>query len=428
MIGMMFMLICYLVLIIIRPHEYGVEVSESPIPRLFLLGGFLFWLGAAEKNLRVPQATLVPALSVWAMLSLMSMLYLDGTIEAFLEFVPLMLFFYPLSAAATSRRSLHVILATILISAGVLALHSIEQAQSGIGWSGQPLVNGRVQYIGILSDPNDLGMLFVFSVPIATTYVFHASNFLFRIGSVGILGLLLYGIILTDSRGSLLAVLAITGLYMIRRYGRVATISIGVMGLPVLFAATRLSTIDTEEESAAGRLDAWYAGLQMFESDPIFGAGFGLFTDHHYLTAHNSWVLAIGELGLPGYIVWFTLVVVSLYMVYWLVDRDRRFERPSTVVTETPATDIGKADRQMASLLMYASLGAMATCFFLSRTYMILLFVMWALAAGHYRGTVNRHPGLPELEFARLWRTAAWLGLFSIFGFYILVRVALVVL
>jgi hypothetical protein len=62
------------------------------------------------------------------------------------------------------------------------------------------------------------------------------------------------------------------------------------------------------DASTAGRVDAWYAGLQMFKSAPLFGIGFGRFADSYERTAHNSFVLCLAELGIVG-----STILVALF-------------------------------------------------------------------------------------------------------------------
>jgi hypothetical protein len=50
----------------------------------------------------------------------------------------------------------------------------------------------------------------------------------------------------------------------------------------------------------------------MFKSAPLFGVGFGRFTDFHDITAHNSFVLCLAELGLVGSTIWIALLVTTL--------------------------------------------------------------------------------------------------------------------
>src|ERR1700686_5663186 len=61
----------------------------------------------------------------------------------------------------------------------------------------------------------------------------------------------------------------------------------------------------------ADRLEAWANGLEMFKSAPLFGIGFNGFTDFLDITAHNSFVLCLAELGLLGSTLWMALLVTT---------------------------------------------------------------------------------------------------------------------
>ena len=49
----------------------------------------------------------------------------------------------------------------------------------------------------------------------------------------------------------------------------------------------------------------------MFKSAPVFGIGFNGFTDQYEITAHNSFVLCLAELGILGSTLWMALLVTT---------------------------------------------------------------------------------------------------------------------
>ena len=91
--------------------------------------------------------------------------------------------------------------------------------------------------------------------------------------------------------------------------GVVLGLILAVFGMT--FGPSRMSNMSAAEESANGRLDAWYAGFQMFKDNPLFGVGQGMFTDYHYLTAHNSYMLVLSELGFFGSIFFMGFFLVA---------------------------------------------------------------------------------------------------------------------
>src|SRR3546814_17662568 len=103
----------------------------------------------------------------------------------------------------------------ISLCAVVLTIHGIGQVRLGQGWTGMPTVqDGRIQYVGIFSDPNDMAILFIMEIPMT----------LLMAGRGGLLGLrrvswweaaltLLYGVYLTASRGAFLTVMAMAAVW-----------------------------------------------------------------------------------------------------------------------------------------------------------------------------------------------------------------------
>ena len=69
---------------------------------------------------------------------------------------------------------------------------------------------------------------------------------------------------------------------------------------------------ENAEVSTALRYEAWSVGLKLFEHSPILGVGARQFTEHHYLTAHNSFVLVLAEMGFVGLF----LFMGTLYMSF----------------------------------------------------------------------------------------------------------------
>ena len=420
---MSFFLAIYLFLVIVRPHEYMRELLGFPLPGIILGITFLFWLAREKKNLDPQHMALLGWLFLSALMSMVVMTYVEGAWRVIAQFSTLAMFFVALHSASHDRDVLRRLLGVIVLSASVLALHSVDQAQNGVGWTGQTLTSERVRYIGVFADPNDLGMLFVFCVPLAGYFLGRAS-LLVKPFWLALMGLFVYSIYLTDSRGTMLTLLLLMAVYFWRKFGTVVTSTVGVLALPIVFVATRLATIDTEESSTAGRLDAWFAGLQMFESSPLFGIGSGLFQEHHIRTAHNSWVLVIAELGIVGYAPWFIMTALALLLVGSIA-----FKRALPGVSgELPPGDVPVDERRLALSLFWAILAIQSAAFFLSRSFEFLFFLMWAVSIGYFIGACRRLGWKLDYDIRNHWKVWGIGVLGSVLALYILVRVGLVVL
>ena len=120
----------------------------------------------------------------------------------------------------------------------------------------------------------------------------------------------MYTVYMTQSRGGLVAAMMVPGVYLFRRYGLRGLILAGVLGLPLLLLGGRSG--ESAAESTIGRYEAWGVGLDMFHHSPIFGVGARQFVEHHFLTAHNAYVLTLAELGFPGMVLFVAINYLSV--------------------------------------------------------------------------------------------------------------------
>jgi O-antigen ligase len=96
----------------------------------------------------------------------------------------------------------------------------------------------------------------------------------------------------------------------VRRYGIGIAIPCALVGIPVMLLGGRSG--EAADLSTEMRYDAWGAGLDMWHHSPIYGVGARAFTDHHYLTAHNSFVLSLAELGFVGLFLFATVIFLCI--------------------------------------------------------------------------------------------------------------------
>jgi hypothetical protein len=172
-------------------------------------------------------------------------------------------------------------------------------------------IEGRVRYIGELHDPNEVGLVMCAGglgllIGFAIRKKKGGSQILVGLGVV----LILATIMMTQSRGALVAAMLVPGVYVLRRWGVRALIPAAMLALPVLMLGGRGGV--SADQSTMNRYEAWAAGVDMFRHSPFYGVGARMFTDHHWLAAHNSYVLTMAELGVPGMFLFITIVYLSL--------------------------------------------------------------------------------------------------------------------
>ena len=279
-----------------------------------------------------------------------------------------------------------------------------------IGWFGTTSIgNGRVRYRGVLQDPNELALAGGVGLPIAFALGRRSKRFAPScVGSrliVFAFALILACAILTRSRGGQLVFLTVLGAYFVKRFGLRGVLVGATLALPLLIFGGRSG--NEAASSTIERMDCWDEALSMWRSHPILGVGLGEFGKYHYMTAHNSYLLALAELGLPGMMLFGILVYLSI-------------EIPLQALRNGP-----REAEPWAMALLAASAGLAVGMFFLSFSYHYVLWIYLGLAGALY-AAIRTHD--PKFRVIFGWRDFAIVAStnFAIIGcVYLYVRHAL---
>ncbi|MCG8667896.1 MAG: O-antigen ligase family protein [Pseudomonadales bacterium] len=345
-----------------------------------------------KKRFDAIQIKAVMLLNLFIIVSWIPFSINEGISSAIQFFVNQSLIVLLISNILDSKNKARLMLMLLVITSATMAIHGILQLADPdkTGWTGiramvrhdsgdEPVWQAR--YCGPFADPNDMGMLLASSLPILLYLYKTSSNFMQKVLWLGCGYFILQGVYIVNSRGTILAAVAPIGLYLALRYNVVKAIVPMLMALPVAIAILPSRVFISNDESSQGRIDAWYAGYQMFKSYPITGVGMGNFIDHHHKTAHNSWVLAYAELGLIGFYFWMLMMFTALYAVYHYSKKHNQEE-----TLKLPNAEIVNQEAMMAKAIFYAFVAAMVSAFFLSRTYSILFYIYVGLCtASFYR-------------------------------------------
>jgi O-antigen ligase len=262
----------------------------------------------------------------------------------------------------------------------------VEYSCERPGWLGTTSVaQGRVRFKGKLEDPNECALCIGAGLPFLVTWTDRkkkASRYLVA-GALGLLAI--FAIIQTQSRGGIFVVLTVIALTSTRDLQFKRLLFALPMGLPMLFLGGRSG--EEAESSSLERLECWATGVDLFRQYPIFGVGQGQFTEHHFLTAHNAYVLAAAELGLFGAVCWLSVIYFSIkicataFLKYRLV--------PDAQEGARTAFTIG-------AMLVGFAVGI----FFLSFAYHYVLWIHVGLAGGLYN-VILRHDPTFSVKFTK---------------------------
>ena len=200
------------------------------------------------------------------------------------------------------------------------------------------LQSGGARLAGGIGDPDGEAALLAAALMldvglIATLPRDSAAKTLAVIGAL-IMGL---GLLDTGSRGGFVALAAVLvaavvlgGRWRGRAAGLVVIVAI-VTPVYLFVLAPSAAVQHLSSSSSSGRTDLWKVGLKMFEANPIAGVGSGNFTvaSIHYVqqagditradlivdvphAAHNTYLEIIDELGIPGFLMFMTIVIGSI--------------------------------------------------------------------------------------------------------------------
>ena len=204
----------------------------------------------------------------------------------------------------------------------VLALASCIPAFGAI-WShahGEHLVEGdRAGWIGIFGNPNDLAYHLVVGVAMLLAAAAGAATRTRRLAWLALLAPVFYAILLTQSRGGMLAAVVVVTFWLLRSVKHAPLILGGLCILGALIFVspnnpwsrrTQEATAYGEDVSARGRIDAWRTGINIAKERPFTGVGAGAFMiawpefapgdAGEVRTQHNTFVQLLSELGIPA--------------------------------------------------------------------------------------------------------------------------------
>jgi putative inorganic carbon (hco3(-)) transporter len=326
----------YIVVTIISPTQFGPEWAEYHA-LLYLAG--LTALASLPSVLAYPhlkssvQTYLLIGFIIAIGLSQIANRWFGGAIQSWLIFLPSAAVYFFIVANVTTIRRLKIAAFAAVASSLVLVIEALCGYYAGFLGDTFVLKQGiysndvavqeilRLRGVGFLNDPNDFAQFLL--IALALLFVAWRSeravaNFLFVLIPAG---LLLWATYLTHSRGALIG-LAVLGLLAARNKVGTSASFILAFGIAVgLLALDFTGGRGISASEGSDRLSAWSTGLELFKQSPIFGVGFGNFTNFNDVTAHNSFVLCLAELGLLGTTLWLALLVTTITGLNTVLDR-----------------------------------------------------------------------------------------------------------
>jgi hypothetical protein len=268
--------------------------------------------------------------------------------------------------------------------------------------TGEVTVSYRICSAGIFNDPNDLCLVLVFGILCCLYRALTASAVPLRVLWLAPVAAFGYTLVLTQSRGGMLGLLAGVAGFLVARFGWRRAAPLLVVCLPGLLLAVggRQANIGLGKgDTANERVMLWAAGLTELFNRPVYlmtGLGAGEYAAEFGQVAHNSYIHAYVDLGLFG-------GTAFLGAFYWAARLLRR-ARPA---------DPGLLRARPFVVAMFAAYAA--GIYSLSRDYVIPTYLLLALVTCYVRLAEPAPPG--EFRVSLGWaRRTAVVGLAGLVG------------
>lgn len=375
-----------------RLHEVVPQLMPLKLPLLLALGvlGTLAWNLAFRRTTTYWDGLFTPFLIFFGLVTI-GVFAGTNTGNAFGywkdTYVKIAIMVFALAWLLRKPADFSRLLMVMLGSGALVALVALQNKAAGIG-----LVEGTRVTIGrdigsMLGDPNDLSLVLLFGAGWAlaaadTTGLGRA----LRLGGIMIFILIACAIVATQSRGGLLGIASVVGVFASRRVkSKLLLGTAGVLAMAVLFAIAGIDDRQSGgaheegiDESAMGRIYAWQAAMGMALAKPLFGVGLDNFYFNYYLysphwdgknhAVHSTWFGVLAETGIVGFLAFATMVVtlgISAFRV-----RDALLADP-----DTPPVM-----RAAGSALVGGFTGFCVSGTFLTQGFVWPIYVMLALA------------------------------------------------
>ncbi|WP_191600472.1 O-antigen ligase family protein [Marinomonas algicola] len=383
-----------------RIHEAFPVLYSLKIPQLLALGTLAVtaWHMYLTKKITPFWNSHLTGFAIFFCLVTFGLLFASNRGEAISawtgNFVKIALMVLIIAWLPKSKKDFAICNWSILLTGIVIAIVALNNKINGIG-----LVEGTRVTIGrnigsMLGDPNDLALVLLFPTSFALALLFAPSSnklpkFLALCGYL----IIVSAIIATQSRGGLLGIMAVTGVFAWQKVkNKVLLISMGVMVAGLLLALAGISdraSGGAEEAgidaSAMGRIYAWQAAWNMAVSNPLTGVGLSNFYVNYYFysphwdgknhAVHSTWLGVLAETGFVGFIAFTTMVIRTLInniMQVRLINQLTRIVEHSTSLA--PAY-VASAQATLAGIV-----GVMVSGTFLTQGFTWPIYILFALS------------------------------------------------
>lgn len=317
-----------------RLHEVFPQLYSLKIPLMLSLASLfaLFWHIGLSRKIQVYWRKEFVTLSIFFLLVVVGVIMASNRPIAINYFKgiywKIALMTYAIAWLSRTASDFSLTSRLITVSGIMVGAVAISNKLAGIGLVEETRVTIGRAIGSVLGDPNDLALVLMFPMSFAVSLIMaKGSSRANRWLGVFAVPVLFWAVLATQSRGGLLGIMSIFGIYGYRRIqNKVLFFGLGAVAAAVLYLAAGISgraSGGAEEEgldaSAKGRLYAWEAAFGMAVHNPLTGVGLDNFYSNYYFysphwdglnhAVHSTWFGVLAETGFLGLGVFITLIV-----------------------------------------------------------------------------------------------------------------------
>ncbi|PJG60142.1 O-antigen ligase family protein [Aeromonas cavernicola] len=319
-----------------RLHEVFPPLYPLKVPLLLSLAaiGALAWHIVLSGRIKPYWSPVLSWLSAFFIIASIGVLFANNRGEAMAAWTGSYskIYLMTLATAWLVRTPADFALAvrTFVVAGSMVALVALYNKANGIGLVEETRVTIGRELGSVLGDPNDLALVLLFPAGFSVSLLLNPGSWVGRaLGGIGFI-LTAAAIIATQSRGGLLGICAVGGVFAWQRVqSKTLLIMLGTVAMMVLFVAAGISERASGgaaesgvDASAMGRLYAWQAAWGMALDHPFIGVGLNNFYYNYYFysphwdglnhAVHSTWFGVLAETGFVGLVLFVGMVSVAI--------------------------------------------------------------------------------------------------------------------
>ncbi|MCL2703439.1 MAG: O-antigen ligase family protein [Defluviitaleaceae bacterium] len=262
-------------------------------------------------------------------------------------YILFILFFIAAKNTLRTRRMIFAAVSLLALSGLIVAAFGVYQRLTGrfietMAWIDDEMFEQATSRIySTLENPNVLGEYLIFVISLTLGMLYYLKNPVYKLGTLGILGISGMCMLFTQSRGAWLGLIFAIAVFALMHDRRMVLLGIiGILVLPAFLPETVimrfLSIGDRSDSSTSYRVNIWLGSIAMIRTTWLSGIGPGVDSFRHVYQeyafnaveaphSHNLFLQVIIDQGVFGFIIF--MLLLFTYFKY-IFNRYRRSKDP----------------------------------------------------------------------------------------------------